>query len=145
MFSKERKRERERVKACFFTFIIIISHAFPENFIEIPRVVQIIWRFSPSVSDLRFKIFCWFFGHFLVAKKIMASSYNRWCEHFFYFQPTLNRLKWQQRNSNPQPLSSWTSTQPEPSNYSTIVKLVIHKGWNKSFDLHYCEKFSYSL
>ena len=32
---------KERVKPCFFvTFNIIIRHIFPENFIEIPRVVQ---------------------------------------------------------------------------------------------------------
>ena len=32
---------KERVKPCFFvTFNIIISHTFPENFIEIPQVVQ---------------------------------------------------------------------------------------------------------
>ena len=32
---------KERVKLCFFvTFNIIISHAFPRNFIEIPQVVQ---------------------------------------------------------------------------------------------------------
>ena len=30
-------------------FDIIISHAFSENFIEIPQVIQKIWRFSPSI------------------------------------------------------------------------------------------------
>ena len=34
-------RERERAKPCFFvTFNIITSQVFPENFIEIPQVVQ---------------------------------------------------------------------------------------------------------
>ena len=38
------------VKPCFFvTFNIIISHIFPENFIEIPQVVQKIWRISLSI------------------------------------------------------------------------------------------------
>ena len=42
---RERERERERVGGretpCFFvTFNIIISHVFPENFIEFPQVVQ---------------------------------------------------------------------------------------------------------
>ena len=27
--------------------VSIISHIFPENFIEIPQIVQKIWRFSP--------------------------------------------------------------------------------------------------
>ena len=32
---------KERAKACFFvTFDTIISHIFPETFIEIPQVVQ---------------------------------------------------------------------------------------------------------
>ena len=33
----------------FVTFNIIISHVFPENFIEIPLVVKKIWRFFPSI------------------------------------------------------------------------------------------------
>ena len=41
---------RERVKPCFFvTFYIIISHIFSENFIEIPKFVQTVWRFSPLI------------------------------------------------------------------------------------------------
>ena len=41
---------RERVKTCFFvTFDIIVSHIFPENFIEIPHVGQNICRFSLSI------------------------------------------------------------------------------------------------
>ena len=47
---------RERVKLCFFvTFNIIISHIFPENFIEILKAfqkVQKIWRFSPSLLTI---------------------------------------------------------------------------------------------
>ena len=31
---------KERVKPCFFLFDFIISHIFPENFIEIPQVFQ---------------------------------------------------------------------------------------------------------
>ena len=41
---------KERVKAWFFvTFNIIISHIFPENFIEITQVVQNLWRISLSI------------------------------------------------------------------------------------------------
>ena len=41
---------RERMKPWFFvTFNISISHIFPKNFIQIPQVVQKIWRFSPSI------------------------------------------------------------------------------------------------
>ena len=41
---------KERVKPCFFvTFDIIISHIFPENFIEIPQVVQKLLRIFLSI------------------------------------------------------------------------------------------------
>ena len=44
---------RERLKLWFFvTFNIIISHFFPENFIEIPQVVQRVRRFSPSILTI---------------------------------------------------------------------------------------------
>ena len=37
----ERERKREREKSCLlFTFNIILSQVFPENFIAIPEVVQ---------------------------------------------------------------------------------------------------------
>ena len=32
----------------------------------------------------------WIFRHFLITKKLMTSGYNRWCQHFFHFQYTLN-------------------------------------------------------
>ena len=39
---------KEMVKPCFFvTFTFVISHIFPENFIEIPQIVPKTWRFSP--------------------------------------------------------------------------------------------------
>ena len=44
---------RERVRSWFFvTFNTIISYIFPENFIEIPLVVQKIRRFSPSILTI---------------------------------------------------------------------------------------------
>ena len=70
----------------FCDFNIIRSHIFPENFIEIPLVVQKIWRFSFSILTNFID-----FSDFLT-KKLMASVYNRWCQHLFYIQPTLNRL-----------------------------------------------------
>ena len=67
---------RERVKPWFFeTFDIIISHIFPENFAEIPQVVQKIWKFPPSIFNYFnrfFRIFCLF----LVPKKQMTSAYQ---------------------------------------------------------------------
>ena len=52
VFSKN-VSSRERVKPWFFlTFNIIISHIFPENFIEIILAVQRIWRFSPSILNI---------------------------------------------------------------------------------------------
>ena len=35
-----------------WNFNIIISHIFPENFIEVPWVVQEIWTFSPSILTI---------------------------------------------------------------------------------------------
>ena len=41
---------KDGVKPWFFvTFNIFISHIFPENFIEIPQVVQKIWTISMSI------------------------------------------------------------------------------------------------
>ena len=46
-FSKNMlSRDRE---SFVVTFNFIISHAFSENFNEIPTVIQKIWRFSPSI------------------------------------------------------------------------------------------------
>ena len=53
-----------RVTLWFFvTFNIIISHIFPENFIEIPQVVQKIWKISLSILAI-FIEFHQFFGLF---------------------------------------------------------------------------------
>ena len=75
---------RVRMKSSFFvTFNTIISHIIPENFVEIPWTIQEIWRFSSNFQIL------W---HLLNAKKLMAAPYYRWCQDFFYLQPTLNKL-----------------------------------------------------
>ena len=43
----------ERVNPCFFvTFNIIASHIFPEDFIEIPQVIQKVLRFSSSILTI---------------------------------------------------------------------------------------------
>ena len=47
----------------FLTFNIIISHIIPENFIEIPQVVQKIWRLSLTILAI-FIDFYQFFGFF---------------------------------------------------------------------------------
>ena len=58
---------REAVKLWFFvTFNIIISHIYPENFIEIPQLVQKIWNF-------------------ILQYKLMTSAYNMWRHHFVTF------------------------------------------------------------
>ena len=55
---------KERVKPWFIvTFNIIISHSFPENFIEIPQVVQKIRNISLSILAI-FIDFHQFFGFF---------------------------------------------------------------------------------
>ena len=74
------------------TFNINIRQIFPENVIEIPQVVWKIWRFSSSILTILFSSSSWIFWHFLIAKKLMTSAYNGWCQNFFYLQPNLNRL-----------------------------------------------------
>ena len=72
------KRERETESGTQFFFVafnIIKSHVFPENFTEIPQVVQKMWRFSLSILTTS-KFFC-FLLYFLVTKKLMMSAYNR--------------------------------------------------------------------
>ena len=71
----------------FLTFNIIISHIIPENFIEIPQVVQKIWILSLTILAIfiNFYKFLGFFWHFLVTKRLMTSAYNRWCQYFFTF------------------------------------------------------------
>ena len=55
---------KETVNSWFFvTFNIIISHIIPENFIEIPQVVQKIWRLSLTILAI-FIDFYQFFGFF---------------------------------------------------------------------------------
>ena len=44
---------RERVKPCFFV-TFNTNHVFPENFIEVPQVVQKIWRFSNWILTPQF-------------------------------------------------------------------------------------------
>ena len=76
---------KERVKSWFFmTFDIIISHIFPESFIETPQVVQKIWIISFSILAIFIDFHPSFgiFWHFLVTKKLMISAYNGLCQHF---------------------------------------------------------------
>ena len=76
---------KERMKTCFFvTFNIILSHIFPENYIEFTQVVQKIWRVSVAILAIFINFFIFFiFWRFLVTKKLVKSAYNRWCHHFF--------------------------------------------------------------
>ena len=65
----------------FFTFNIIISHILPENFIEIPQVVQ---KYEDFLHPCYlFSSIFWIFWHFLVTKKLMTSAYNGWFQNFF--------------------------------------------------------------
>ena len=70
----------------FVTFNVIISHVSPANFIEIHQDI----RFSPSILTIfnDFADLLTFPSH----KETNDVAYSRWCQHFFYFQPTLNRL-----------------------------------------------------
>ena len=72
------------------TYNIVISHIFSENFIDIPQIVQKIWRFF----SFNINYFRQLFGIF----DISLLQINLWRQQitgdvrFFYFQPTLNRL-----------------------------------------------------
>ena len=82
---------RERVKRCFSgTFNIIISHIFPENLIEIPWVVQKLWRFT-SLSSTFFIRFLDFLT-FPCNKETNDITMKQMMSAFFYFQLALNRL-----------------------------------------------------
>ena len=77
---------KERVKPKFFvTFVIIISHIFPKNLIEIPQLfLKIIKAFSVNISYFhRFSSIFWIFWPFLATKKLMTSAYNRWWHYTF--------------------------------------------------------------
>ena len=73
-----------KANSCFFvtfnflTFNIIISHIIPENFIEIPQVVQKIWRLSLTILAI-FIDFYQFFGFFTFPcdKETNDVAYNR--------------------------------------------------------------------
>ena len=53
------------------------------KFIEVPQVLQNIWRFSPSILTI-FTDF-WIFWNSFVAKKLMTSAYSRWYQQFYTF------------------------------------------------------------
>ena len=62
---------KERVKPwLFWTFNIIISHIFSEIFIEVPQVVQKIWRLALSILAIFiiFHQFFWLFNIFLLQR-----------------------------------------------------------------------------
>ena len=90
-FSKNAFSKESETLGFFVIFNIIISHVFRKNFIEIPQVVQKIWRFSSPILTIFIDFFSSFWL-FHVAKKLMKSTYNRWCQNFFTFKPTLNSL-----------------------------------------------------
>ena len=82
---------RERMKPWLFVaFKIVISHIFPENFIEILQDVQNIWRFYPSTLF----IFIHFsdFLTFPCYKETDDVCIYLTISAYFYFQPTPKRL-----------------------------------------------------
>ena len=89
--------QREGETLFFFYFLYYhkshLSWKFYWNFWSRSEVMM---NFSASISYFhRFSSIFWnffVFCHFLVTKKLMTSAYNRWCQHFFHFQLTLNRL-----------------------------------------------------
>ena len=69
--------------------LLILSHIFPENFIEVPQVVQKIWKFSCSI--LTFAPLSRVFWHFLVTTKLMTSAYNRWSQQNIVAKLTMHQ------------------------------------------------------
>ena len=75
---------KERVKPWFFVALNnSISHIFPENIIEIPQVVQKLWRIYLSILAIFINFLN--FSTFLCYKETNDLSYNKWCQHFFTF------------------------------------------------------------
>ena len=78
-------------EALFFVAFnnIVISHIFPESFIEIPQVIQKIWFSSPiltifiNISDFLILTFY---------KETNDVSIKQMTSGFFYLHPILNRL-----------------------------------------------------
>ena len=58
----------------WFLWLLKLWHIFPENFIEIPQVIQKIWRFSLSILTNFINFLN--FWHFLFANKLMTSPCN---------------------------------------------------------------------
>lgn len=92
---------------------------FPEDFIEVCLVVQKIWKSSPSI--LTIFIDC----YFLVAKKLMTSTYNRWCHIQNTKSGTVNpgtlNLEKQIQNDKTQ------NTNPNTPTYGTVLLDGIEK------------------
>ena len=83
--------DRERLKPCFFvTFNIIIGCIFLENFIEIPHVVQKIWKFPPSMLTIFIDFFRFLAFH--CYKETNDVSKKQTMSTFFHFQLTSNKL-----------------------------------------------------
>ena len=81
----------ERVKPYRFAiFNIIISHIFPENFIEIAQVVQNICRFSLSILTVFINF--WVILIFPCYKENNDASTKQVMSALFYFQRTWNRF-----------------------------------------------------
>ena len=90
VFPKMHLLERRWSPVLFVTFNIVISFIFPKIFIEVPQVVQKIWRFSPSILSI-FTDFSDFLS-FPSYKETKHYSIEQMMSAFFYFQPILNRL-----------------------------------------------------
>ena len=82
-----RKRPNLETKSTkLYKHYINISHIFSENVIEIPQVVQKIWRFSPLILTIFINVLD--FLKFLITKK-----QTTWMSVFFFLlQPTLKML-----------------------------------------------------
>ena len=71
----------------FVTFNIIISYIFPENVIEIPQVVQKIWRLSRSILIIFIN-----FSDFLTFPCYIETNdvgISQMISTFFHFRPIL--------------------------------------------------------
>ena len=126
---------RVSLKACFsVTFNIVISHIFPKTFIEVPQVVQKIWRFSSSILAI-FIIFFGFFDVSLLQENndvSMTKNFlsNRWLKNFF--RPIIVNY-------------SFIVTHPHRKNLpqNAAWKLIIWSRMEKKIFSNYCKKYRF--
>ena len=75
-----------------FLWILILSLA-KSSLKTSWKLIQSFRRYQDFLFQYQlFSLNFWKIWNLLVAKKLLTSAYDRLCQNFFYFQPTLNSL-----------------------------------------------------